>query len=84
MLCQAFPWSGHFTYLGLKDISWLSQDWILNKFHQYDVPARKLYEEYVKNGIGEKFREEFYQGFREGRILGNDLFAESNLYLPLL
>lgn len=73
---EDYPWSGHIAYVGLKEISWLSCNWILKAFHQYDVPARKLYAEYVKHGIGEEFREEFYCGSHEGCILGDDLFAE--------
>jgi len=76
-LPEQYLWSGHLAYIGVKEISWLYQDWILTKFHQFEIPARQLYIEYVKKGIGEKSRDEFYQGSHEGRILGNDSFFES-------
>ena len=74
---EHYLWSGHLAYIGEKEISWLYQDWVLTKFHQFEIPARQLYTEYVKKGIGEKSRDEFYQGSHEGRFLGNDSFFES-------
>lgn len=73
---ENYTWSGHKAYIGLIDIPWLSQEWVLKKFHQSDIPARVLYEEYVKRGIGEKARSEFFSGSHQGRLLGDDNFVE--------
>lgn len=73
---EDYFWSGHAAYTGLAEIPWLSQEWILKKFHRHDTSARVLYTEYVKRGIGEKLRSEFYLGTHEGRILGEDKFIE--------
>jgi putative transposase len=73
---EQYSWSGHLAYVGVNEIVWLSQDKVLEKFHKYDITARKLYSEYVKAGMGEKYRVEFYSGSHEGRILGDDTFAK--------
>jgi putative transposase len=73
---EDYFWSGHSVFVGSREVAWLSQEWILRKFHQYDISARALYAEYVKHGIGEMLRSELYLGTHEGRILGEDTFIE--------
>ena len=76
---ENYPWSGHLAYIGLKEIAWLYQDWILSKFHSDEIIARQLYTEYLNKGIGENSQEKFTKGSHQGRILGNDLFFEKTI-----
>src|SRR5262249_21565779 len=73
---EDYHWSGHNAYAGKTKITWLTQDWMLNKFDVYETPARTLYREFVQRGIGESKRTEFSFGCRDGRFLGDDLFIE--------
>ena len=73
---EDYPWSGHNAYTGVTEISWLTQDWILNKFDPYETSARTLYREFIRKGIGETTRTEFSFGCRDGRFLGDDMFIE--------
>lgn len=73
---EDYFWSGHLIYTGRVNLPWLSQEWILKKFHHYETSARALYTEYVKRGIGEKLHPEIYSGIHEGCVLGEDTFIE--------
>lgn len=63
---ENYHWSSHRTYIGIKDTPWISQEWILQKLHP-DIPvARKLFDEFVKKGIGVEVSEEFKIAINQG------------------
>ena len=74
-----YPWSGHHAYLGKEPLPWLTTDWVLSLFSDDVQNARKGYEAFVADGIGEARRSEFHGGTCEGRILGDDIFADEVL-----
>jgi putative transposase len=75
-LPEEHPWSGHHAYLGTITLSWLTTDWVLSQFSGNIKKAREGYRSFVSNGLKEKRRTEFHSGNNEGRILGDDTFAE--------
>lgn len=74
-----YPWSGHRGYLGMELIPWLTSDYVLSVFSQDADLARKVYESFMNDGVGEGKRNEFQCGTIEGRILGDDSFADDIL-----
>ncbi len=74
-----YPWSGHHTYTGKEVIPWLTTDWVLSMFAADAQIARQKYQKFVFDGIGEARRNDFHSGTCEGRILGNDTFADDIL-----
>jgi len=74
-----YRWSSHRAYLGKEVLPWLSTEWILSRFSPRKGTARRLFRNFVADGIGGDYREEFHSGTREGRILGDDDFAEDAL-----
>ena len=80
ILPEEYPWSGHRAYLGKEDIPWLGTDWVLSHFSTKNSVARKGYDKYVREGTDEPRRSEFHAGSMEGRILGDDRFADEALW----
>ncbi len=76
---EDYPWSGHRAYLGIEIIPWLTTDWVLSIFSNKINLARKKYRAYIAEGLTERRREEFHKGMAEGRILGDDTFADNAL-----
>lgn len=76
---EEYPWSGHRAYLGMEYIPWLTADWVLSHFSANVDAARKSYKAFVADGAGEGRRAEFHSGTYEGRILGDDTFADDVL-----
>ena len=76
---EEYPWSGHHAYLGTITLPWLTTDWVLSQFSGTMKEARKGYSSFVSDGLREERRSEFHSGNREGRILGDDTFAEHAL-----
>lgn len=76
---EEYPWSSHTAYLGKRSIPWLTTEWVLGQFSSNKKRAIKQYEGFVLGGAGEEHRKEFHQGTQEGRILGEDRFAEEVL-----
>jgi REP element-mobilizing transposase RayT len=76
---EEYPWSGHHAFLGTFTLPWLTTDWVLSQFSGTIKEARKGYSSFVSDGLREKRRNEFHSGNREGRILGDDTFAEHAL-----
>jgi hypothetical protein len=75
-----FLWSGHRHYLGEEVLPWLTSDWTLNLFSPDLTKARKAYAAFVDDGMNEGRRTEFHNGTCDGRILGDDRFAEDILH----
>jgi REP element-mobilizing transposase RayT len=74
-----YSWSSHKAYLGKEDLSWLTTESVLSQFADEISKARKRYREFVTAGIDEARRPEFHSGSLEGRILGDDCFADEVL-----
>jgi hypothetical protein len=74
-----YPWSGHRAYMGLDEIPWLCSDWLLSLFCDNIREARTRYLSFVMDGMEEGRRSEFHSGACEGRILGDDNFADRAL-----
>ncbi|MDH3392635.1 MAG: transposase [Desulfobulbaceae bacterium] len=74
-----YRWSSHRGYLGQETIPWLTTNWLLSQFAGDEKMARQRYEAFVLDGIAEGYRKEFQAGNFEGRILGDDHFAEKAL-----
>ena len=75
----AYPWSSHSGYLGIKEVPWLTTEWVLKRLGQTETESRMRYQAFIQEGIGEGKRKEFYQGNQDGRILGEDRFVEEVL-----
>src|ERR1039457_2686658 len=74
-----YPWSGHSAYLGKELLRWLTTDYVLFMLSPDAEQARKAYDSFVRDGIGEGKRSEFHSGTCEGRILGSDSFTDEIL-----
>ena len=78
-LPDEYPWSSHPAYSGKENIPWLTTEWALSLLVHDARSAEQRYEQFVFDDIGEKRRNEFYSGSCEGRILGDDSFADEAL-----
>lgn len=76
---EEYPWSGHHAYLGSETLPWLTTEWVLSLLGRDTDSAQKAYRRFVDEGIGEEKRIEFHCGTCEGRILGDDEFADNAL-----
>jgi REP-associated tyrosine transposase len=76
---EEYAWAAHRGYLGQELIPWLTTDSVLAQFSPMLQQARKAYESFVHDGIGEGRRTEFHCGTCEGRILGDDSFTDGVL-----
>ena len=74
--CDDFQWSSHNSYCGKNSIPWLTTNLVLSQFSNSFKTARVLYIDFVCQGVPEEQLSEFCCGSLEGRILGDDLFAE--------
>jgi len=76
---EDYRWSGHRAYLGKEVLPWLSTDWILSRYSPGQTSARRLYRDFIADGMGGGYRAEFHSGTSEGGMLGNEDFAEDAL-----
>jgi len=76
---EDYPWSGHRAYMGREILPWFTTEWVLLQFSQRLNTSREKYEEFIREGKGEKYREEFHKGSSQGRLLGDDIFVENVL-----
>ena len=74
-----YPWSSHAVYLGNGTVPWLATDWVLSRFAEQKQRAVALYHDFVMQGKDDAYQKDFHQGTIEGRILGEDRFAEDAL-----
>jgi putative transposase len=75
----AYRWSGHRTYVGQAQVSWLTTDWVLSHLAGTERVARRRYAAFIAAGQGEGYREEFHRGTAEGRLLGDEDFVAKTL-----
>jgi hypothetical protein len=78
-LPEEHPWSSHNVYCGTEKLPWVTTEWIQTQFSQKSDDAIRLYKDFVADGFAEGHRREFHKGSLEGRLLGDDDFAESAL-----
>jgi hypothetical protein len=77
---ETHPWSGHQAFIGVDLLPWLTTEWVLSMLSPRLDQARKAYRAFVADGIAETTRRgEFHTGTCEGRILGDDSFADNAL-----
>jgi hypothetical protein len=76
---EEYRWTSHRAYLGKDAIPWLTTDWALSLFSEKEGLARRRYQQFLHEAAYDAIRPEFRQGNIEGRILGNDSFAEEAL-----
>jgi len=73
-----YRWSSHRVYCGIEDLSWLTTDTTLAVFGPNAGQARKRFEQFVMDGLGEGHRSEFHGTFgNDSRVLGDEAFLES-------
>jgi len=77
--CGAYPWSSHRAYCGEEVIPWVTTEWVMGQFAEQGETAYLLYRDFIHQGASEGQRAEFHQGSIEGRLLGDDHFAEEAL-----
>lgn len=73
------PWSSHRAYINREVIPWLTTEWVMSLLGSDAESAVQRYGQFVLDGIGEQRRNEFHVGTCEGRILGDDVFADEAL-----
>lgn len=73
------PWSGHLALLGKEVLPWHCTDYVLSMFDSDAIRATKKYGDFVYEGLSEETRPEFGMGTHEGRLLGDDSFADEAL-----
>jgi len=78
-LPDEYPWSGHRAFLGKEVQPWHCTDYVLSLFDSNFTKASKKYGNFVYDGLTEGTRPEFGMGTHEGRLLGDDSFADEAL-----
>jgi putative transposase len=76
---EDYPWSGHRAYLGREFLPWLTTEFVLGVLGRTSKSGREAYRDFIADGMDEQKRGEFYSGSCEGRILGDDIFADNAL-----
>lgn len=74
-----YPWSSHVVYSGKDSLPWLTTDWVYGHFSRQRAACIRQYNNFIGDGVGEKYRKEFHVGNRGGQILGEDKFVEAVL-----
>lgn len=77
--CGDFQWSSHNAYCGNEFIPWLTTDFVLSQFADNLQTARNRYMDFVRLIEPEEQLSNFEHGTYEGRLLGDDFFAEEAL-----
>ena len=75
-----YRWSSYPAYMGRTRYLWLTTEWILGMFGQDLGTARRGFEEFIFDGMGQGYRPDFHgKGIKEERILGQDTFVSEVL-----
>jgi len=75
-----YAWSSHHAYLGKENLPWLTTDLVLSMFSPIEKTARARYLSFITETGEDVRRKEFHAGTCEGRILGDDAFADHAFY----
>jgi REP element-mobilizing transposase RayT len=70
-----WAWSAHRAYLGKEQLAFLDSDWVLRQFAPEPKPARRAYERFVLQGMGEGHGPAFRSGEVDARIIGDEGFV---------
>lgn len=73
---EDYRWSSHNVYCGQASLPWLTTDWVFSFFAETGEAAASRFRDFVMDGISEGYRKEFHKGNQEGRLLGDDDFAD--------
>lgn len=73
---EEYVWSGHNTYIGKSEISWLTIDYGLSKFNKIKGNAQTMYSTYVLKKESQEETDQLRKGFRDGQLLGDDEFVK--------
>ncbi len=76
---EEYQWSSHNAYCGTDNLPWVTIGWIQSFFAKQRNQAVTRYRIFVEEGIAEGYRKEFHKGSQDGRLLGNDDFADDAL-----
>jgi REP element-mobilizing transposase RayT len=57
-----YPWCGHSAIMGWKERDWQDVDYVLSWFGKTNANARKIYRQYVRDGIEEGRRDDLVGG----------------------
>ncbi|MDD2897814.1 MAG: transposase [Desulfuromonadaceae bacterium] len=76
-----YTWSSHRAYARRESIPWLATEWVLSFLESDAGRAVQQYEQFIADGMGEQRRNEFHSGTCEGRIVGDEAFADEVLAL---
>ena len=57
-----YPWCGHSVVMGKRKSEWQDADYVLSRFGQGNTVARKAYQQYIKDGVGEGRRDDLVGG----------------------
>jgi hypothetical protein len=71
---EKYVWSSHNAYLGLNEITWVTNTYGLAKFGQNIDEARLFYSAYVLKQESREELNELRNQFRDGQVLGDDDF----------
>lgn len=77
--CGDFQWSSHAAYCGNDFIPWLTTDFVLGQFADNLQTARARYMDFARLIEPDEQLSEFLHGTYDGRLLGDDFFAEEAL-----
>jgi len=74
-----YLWSGHRCYLGEEFLPWLTTEWVLSLFSSHPDTARSEYRSFLAEDEDPGEAETFLHGSWDGRILGDEAFADEAL-----
>ena len=68
-----YLWSSHRVYLGLEGTFFIDYEFVLGQFSNRPIEARRMYENFILDGLKEERKEEYSKGIA-GRFLGDKDF----------
>ena len=72
-----YAWIGHHAYLRSLQHPLIDKEFVLSMFHPDGAEARRLYRQFLKDGIGKDYAT-FLDDTYEGRILGKPRFVQES------
>lgn len=78
-LPEDYLWSSHRHYAGMENVPWLTSDFVLGHFSTAVQKAKATYGTFLHEGMEEGMRAEFQCGICDGRIVGDETFADDVL-----
>lgn len=72
---EEYPWSSYHSYLGGKNLIFVCKDFVLNLFSEEISEANKLLWQFIRDGIDEGSRQDYYE-IIDQRFLGGEEFVK--------